>query len=542
MQAAIKFFLKYLAFFGVGLATAGLVAGWVSGTWDVLAIGLLIAGVVAIGTWLLFLGRFGDPNQPYFWQRRSTQVGTNALVSTLSVLVILGLINFVAVRNVYRVDLTETQLFTLAPETQQVLNSLEQPVKMYLFTREPDPNDQALLNRFTDQTPKFSFEYVDLQSNPALAQRFAQNNDALNQGVFLERFSEPNNQSVTQLVQTINPQVPLSESKIVNALMRVSSDRQPKIYFLQGHGEKSLEPGEDSISLAVQGLADRNFLVEPLNLAQTGAVPVDAAVIVIAGPQQPLFEPEVQLLEDYQNQGGSLLILLDPRQETGLDPLLEQWGILLDNRLAIDASGISQQLRLGSAAPIVQSYSDHPITRSFSNSISFYPYARPLEIVEVPNVRPNPIVLTNDRSWADANPDEKPVKFTEGEDRMGPLPIGVALSRLVLAQPTPTNAPADAASPVPAGINQESRLVVFGSTGFAIDGYFNQAINGDVLLNSISWLSQDDAQPLSVRPRDVKNRRLVVSPSLKTGLFISAVIVVPLLSTIMAIGLWWQRR
>ncbi len=392
MQAAIKFFLKYLAFFGVGLATAGLVAGWVSGTWDMLAIGLLIAGAVAIGTWLLFLGRFDDPNQPYFWQRRSTQVGTNALVSTLSALVILGLINFVAVRNVYRVDLTETQLFTLAPETQQVLNSLEQPVKMYLFTREPDPNDQALLNRFTDQTPKFSFEYVDLQSNPALAQRFAQSNDALNQGVFLERFSEPNNQSVTQLVQTINPQVPLSESKIVNALMRVSSDRRPKIYFLQGHGEKSLEPGEDSISLAVQGLADRNFLVEPLNLAQTGAVPVDAAVIVIAGPQQPLFEPEVQLLEDYQNQGGSLLILLDPRQETGLDPLLEQWGILLDNRLAIDASGISQQLRLGSAAPIVQSYSDHPITRSFSNSISFYPYARPLEIVEVPNVRPNPIV------------------------------------------------------------------------------------------------------------------------------------------------------
>ncbi len=125
---------------------------------------------------------------------------------------------------------------------------------------------------------------------------------------------------------------------------------------------------------------------------------------------------------------------------------------------------------------------------------------------------------------------------------MGPLPIGVALSRLVLAQPTPTNAPADTARPVPAGVNQESRLVVFGSTGFAIDGYFNQAINGDVLLNSISWLSQDDAQTLSVRPRDVKNRRLVVSPSLKTGLFISAVIVVPLLSTIMAIGLWWQRR
>jgi ABC-type uncharacterized transport system involved in gliding motility auxiliary subunit len=231
-----------------------------------------------------------------------------------------------------------------------------------------------------------------------------------------------------------------------------------------------------------------------------------------------------------------LLILLDPRTQTGLDPLLQKWGIRLDDRLAIDASGIGQQLRLGPAAPIVQRYSDHPITRSFANSISFYPYARPLEIVAVPDVRPNPIVVTNDKSWADANPDEKPVKFGEG-DRMGPLPIGVALSRLVVV---PTTAPSTA-SPAPVS-NLESRLVVFGNTAFAMDGYFNQGINGDVLLNSISWLSQDDTQPLSVRPRSVKNRRIIPSQSLVVGLFVSAVIVVPLLGLIAALGLWWRRR
>jgi ABC-type uncharacterized transport system involved in gliding motility auxiliary subunit len=281
-------------------------------------------------------------------------------------------------------------------------------------------------------------------------------------------------------------------------------------------------------------LTDRNFLVEPLSLAQTGSVPADAAVIVVAGPQKPLFEPEIQLLENFQAEGGSLLILLDPRTQTGLDPLLQKWGIRLDDRLAIDASGIGQQLRLGPAAPIVQSYSDHPITRSFANSISFYPYARPLEIVAVPDVRPNPIVVTNDKSWADANPDQKPVKFGEG-DRMGPLPIGVALSRLVAV---PTVAPA---SPAPVS-NLESRLVVFGNTAFAMDGYFNQGINGDVLLNSISWLSQDDTQPLSVRPRSVKNRRIIPSQSLVVGLFVSAVIVVPLLGLITALVLWWRRR
>jgi ABC-type uncharacterized transport system involved in gliding motility auxiliary subunit len=534
MKAAIKFFLKYAVFLGVGLASAGLMVGFVSGSWDMTASGLIIAGVVLMGIWLLFLGRLGDPNQPKFWQRRSTQVGTNALISTLSVLAILGLINFVAVRQVYRVDLTETQLFSLAPETKQVVKSLKQPVKLYLFTGDRDPNDQILLDRLTAQNQNLTVEYIDPQTNPTLAQRFNLKNDLVNKDVFLERFSKGQNRPITQLVQTINPQERLSESKIVNALIRVTSDRQPKIYFLQGHGEKTLEPGKASYSAAVKALTDRNFLAAPLSLAQTGAVPADAAVIVIAGPQKPLFEPELQLLENFQAEGGSLLVLLDPRTKTGLDPLLQKWGIKLDDRLAIDASGIGQQLRLGPAAPIVQRYSDHPITRSFANGISFYPYARPLEIVAVPDVRPNPIVVTNDKSWADANPDEKPVKFGEG-DRMGPLPIGVALSRLV-AVPT-----AATASPAPAS-NLESRLVVFGNTAFAMDGYFNQGINGDVLLNSISWLSQDDTQPLSVRPRSVKNRRIIPSQALVVGLFVSAVVVVPLLGLIAALVLWWRRR
>lgn len=556
MQAAIKFFLKNAIFLGVGMTMAGLIAGLVSGQWDVIATGLIIVGVVFMGMWLLFIGRLGDSQQPNFWQRRSTQVGTNALVATLSVLIMLGLVNFAAVRNVYRFDLTETQMFSLAPETKQVLRGLRYPTKMYLFTQERHPQDLALLDQFKAQSEKFTYEYVDPQTNPALAQRFEPKNDLVNKDVFVERFSQWEGQPVKQLVQRINPEVRLSESNIVNALIQVTTNRKPKIYFLQGHGEKALEPGENSLSVAIAALTDRNFQVEPLNLAQMGEVPVDAAAIVIAGPQQPLFAPEIDLLKQYQAQGGGLLVLLDPRTETGLDDLLAQWGIKLDNRLAIDGSGIGEALKLGPAAPIVQTYSNHPITRSFGNRISFYPFARPLEIVEVPNIRPNPIVITNDRSWADANPDAKPVEFDEAQDRLGPLPIGVALSRLIQtvpAAPSPTPTGAAPASPTPTSPtptaspssilgSQEARLVVFGNSAFAMDGYFNQAINGDVFINSIGWLAQDDAQPLSVRSRSFKSRRIIPAPALVAGLFWGPVVLVPVIGFGAAIGLWWRRR
>jgi ABC-type uncharacterized transport system involved in gliding motility auxiliary subunit len=522
MKATLKFLLKYLIFLGVGLVSAGLMAGFIAGNWDNVATGLIVVGVVLMGVWLLFLGRMGDPDQPNFWQRRSTQVGTNALVSTVSVLAILGLVNFVAVQHQQKFDLTETQLFSLAPETTDVLKTLKEPVNLYLFTTDRNPGDQGLLETFQRQNKNFKFEYVDPQTMPDLAQKLQLKNDPVSKDVYVERFSREKNQSFQQFVQIINPSQRLSESKLTNALLRLTSDRQPKIYFLQGHGERPIEAADQSLTQAVKALRDRNFVVEPLSLLQSAGVPSDAAAVVIAGPKQVLLEPEVKLLEDYQARSGNLMVLLDPRVKTGLDALLQNWGVILDDRLALDASKMREQMKLGPASPIVNRYSEHPITRTFRNSISFYPYARPLEIKEVTGVRPNPIVITNDETWAEANPEEKPIKFSKG-DRRGPLAIGVALSRVT----TP---------------NAEARMVVFGSVGFAIDGYFNQAINGDVVINSVSWLSQDSSQLMSVRSRDVRSRRIIPTPALVTGLFLAAVVIVPLLGLLAAAILWWRRR
>ncbi|MBD2326703.1 Gldg family protein [Alkalinema sp. FACHB-956] len=579
LRAFLKLF-KYAIWFGIGLTVAGLTAGFLSG-WTPLPMGLAIAGLVIIGIWLLFLGQYGDPDRPNFWQRRSTQVGTNALITTLAILLILGLVNFVAARNVQRVDLTETQLFTLAPETQAVLKKLNQPLTVYVFDRQPHPQDRDLLQNFRRMTPNLSFEFVDPDANPALAQKFSVKNDASNKDVYVENPSRQRN----QFVQSIGLQQRLSESRLVNGIIQATSDRQPKVYFLQGHGERALQPGEGSLALAAKELQGKNFASEPLNLAQTAKIPDDAAVIVVAGPKRPLFDKEVALLEDYLNRGGNLLLMVDPETKPDLDGLLNQWGILLDDRVAIDASGSGQLLGYGPASPVVQDYSEHPITKDFGNGISLYPLARPLEIKPVEGVQANPIILTSSQSWAESNLKEKPVK-QDANDRPGPLPLGVALSRQVDVQPvpspttpspspsssptisptvsptaspteSPTSSPSPTspsptspsptvtptASPTPSpGTKREARLVVFGNSSFASDAHFGVQLNGDVFLNSVSWLSQAEGQTLSIRPREMKNRRMAVTSLQAIGTTILALVIVPLLGLGTAIFLWWRRR
>lgn len=497
---------NYLFWLGPAIVIIGAVAGVISGSWAIPQ-GLMITGVVITGLWLLFTARARN-----WWNRRSTQAGTNALVATLSVLVILGLINFLAARYPLRVDFTETQLYTLAPQSRQLVRNLPQPVKVWIFDRNQDAQDRELLENYRRQSSQFSFEYVDPQVQPGLAQKFG-----------VKQFGEVYLEAAQRrrLVQVVSPQERLSEVRLTNALQQITSDRTTKVYFLQGHGETSVT-GEGGFSQALSVLGEKNYLNEPLNLTQQ-RIPQDAAVIVLASPKRALFALEVKALSDYLNRGGSLLLMLDPNTNPGVDSLLNTWGITLDQRIVIDPAGAS--IGYGPTVAVVNTYGNHPITKDFGDGISFYREARPLEVREVARVQATPLLLTNPQSWAESDLQASDLQFDSARDRNGPLTLGVALSRKLTAPQS-----------------KEARLVVIGDADFASDGLFEQQLNGDVFLNALSWLSKQDEQSLSIRPKEAKNRRINLTSSQANVLGLTAVILIPLIGLIAAAFIWWQRR
>lgn len=118
------------------------------------------------------------------------------------------------------------------------------------------------------------------------------------------------------------------------------------------------------------------------------------------------------------------------------------------------------------------------------------------------------------------------------------------------ANPTPSPSPI---TPTPANLTPpseqkpekpatESRLVVIGNSEFVTNTIFQQQLNGDVFLNSVTWLSQQDQQPLSIRPKEPKNRRMNLSTSQANLLTLSSLFVLPLLGLVTAATIWWKRR
>lgn len=506
--------VQYLVWVGVSLFFVGLSAGLVSGAWGAAPMVLMILGLALIAFWILL-----QVTAQGFWMKRSTQVGTNALVATAAMLIILGLTNVLVARYPQQVDLTENQILSLAPQSREVVKGLEEPVKAYIFTPDKAPQVDNLLGNYARINPdKFSYEFVDPVQAPALVQAFNLKDPG---DIYLDTGSRK------PFVQNIFRE-PFSESKITNALARLKSDRVDSVYFLQGHGEHTPE----QISQALELLGDRNYDVQPINLAEQlnsgQGLPDAASVVIVSGPQRSLFAEEVKALGSFVDGGGGLLLLIDPNTDPKLNPLLSSWGVSLDDRLIIDGSdalGLNATggvVGLGPTSPLVTRYGDHPITASFGNGISFYPLSRAINIQERSGIEATPLLLTNEQSWAEKDI-EAQVQFNAERDQQGPLILGAALSK-------------------PGDGEQESRLVVIGNASFVTNGPVQQQLNPDVFANAITWLSQRENEVLSISPREMTNRRLVLSPLKGNGVAFFAVLLLPLIGFGSAGFLWWQRR
>jgi ABC-type uncharacterized transport system involved in gliding motility auxiliary subunit len=497
-------YLKYLLYFGITLLVAAASASIITAKVSPIYLILIILGIVSI--LLSLINQIKD-----FLSKKSAQAGTNALITTISIIIIILLINLLTSRYNFRLDLTENQILSLAPQSQEIVQNLPQKLKVWVFTRDVNLFDKELLENYSRHGKNFSFEFVDPEIKIEIAQQFNIQNIG---EVYLEYQDKRN------LITTLNSNENLSEILITNAIESIQKQETTQIYFLQGHGEATLDNQENGLSRVVSNLEAKGNIVESINLATTSAIPEQTDLIIIPGPQKELFPGEINALESYLNSGKSLMVMLDPGINTGLEPLLDKWGIALDQRLLIDGSGKGETLGLGPATIIITDYGNHPITQNFGNNISVFPLARHSKIIPTLGIQATPILITNQQTWAETDLTGKEVRFNEGIDLPSPLYLGVAL------------------------VNEKtnSRLVFIGNSTFATNSWIGQQFNQDLFLNSINWLSQDDNVTLSIAPREAKNRRINLNQTQSLIISLLALFLLPISALTTSGIIWWQRR
>jgi ABC-type uncharacterized transport system involved in gliding motility auxiliary subunit len=341
------------------------------------------------------------------------------------------------------------------------------------------------------------------------------------------------------------------EERLSEAIRRVLHKERKKIAFLTGHGELSDPRERRGFKTARKALESEGFELADLNLLKDGEVPRDLAVVIIAAPQKDLLPSEAAALKKYLEGGGRVFILLDPFQDAGLKNLLAGYGIGLDDGIIFEFNQLTQDRAI--LSPIITQYGRHRITQDFT-LFTIFPSPRPLHLnQEIKGVLLTPLVTTSPQSWAKFGQDwekkgqkeNKPLYDPE-RDKKGPFTVAA------LAEPQPAPKPKDtgdkpAKSPDENAASDKSPkgpqayLAVFGDADFAADEFFNQLGNGDLFLNTVNFLAEEEKQ-IIIRKDEQKLEPLTLTTWKTLIIFFISVILLPLAMLTAGVAVYLRRR
>jgi ABC-type uncharacterized transport system involved in gliding motility auxiliary subunit len=545
-----KFFRSGLIFIaGVALlALAGAIqAILLDGQLWILLIGAAGAGLVAWGAYAL-RAEFA----PLVRQRRGEIV-----LYTLGVVGVLCAIAYLSVQFTARLDMTEEGRYSLSRQTVTMLKRLEKPVRITFFHDPMMRETVELYELMARQTDKLTLEFFDPMLNPAQARM---------RGV---QFAG------TSILESEGRKMQFNgstESEIANAILRISLGVTQRVCFLDGHREPdpfSMESHDHmegtaghthglgsvyvmhqqhGMAKARNALETLNYTAEKISLSQSGSAETLAkcSLLVVAGPQLALLPVEVSTIQRFLAAGGNAFFLLDPFMRTGLEPVLGEYGIIVDDDIVIDESS---HFWADPSSPAVTDYNYHPISQDLP--LTFFPGVRsfspPPERIPGTDVIP----LANSSKQSYGQTDSRRTHFEKGKDLPGPLTLMVAAIR----RPAPANdalyrtpeagkaaaKTGKARNNAPVPVTGRSRIAVVGDSDFATNSFFHIMGNGKLFLNTVNYLASKE-NLIGLEPRSQDLPRVNLTNRQMKGTFFLAVILIPALLAAVGFAVWWKQR
>ncbi|HXN06397.1 MAG TPA: Gldg family protein [Nitrospiria bacterium] len=445
-----------------------------------------------------------------FSKKRSTRMGTGSFVTLLLFLGILGIIAVLGTRHHFRYDLSESGDFSLSPQTKKILKETQKEIKITAFLEEAAPDLEKakdLLNNFKYQSSKISYEMVDPVKRPTIAKRYGVTQSGT---MILESGGK---ESRTRAV---------SEEELVNAIIRMNQEKKKTVYFLEGHGEHKISDTEkEGYSIAKSGLEKDGFVVKNILLLQEGKVPDDAAVLVIGGPVSAFLPAEKSALETWLSKGGKVIFMVDPETRSGLDDLLEKYGILLHKDLVIDPR--SKLMGADFTIPVVSEFPRHEITKEMKAPV-FFPVARSFDFIKEKGseIDFQALAMSDPGSWGETKIQTGTAKFDQGEDFPGPLVMAAVFSFKDTGK-------------------MPAKWIMVGDSDFITNNFFQAFGNGDFFLNMVSYLAEEK-NLISIRPNPVKSGTLLLTSRTGIWFFLVPVIIIPGVVLLAGILVWRKRR
>lgn len=431
--------------------------------WITIPESLLLNGAITVFSLLLSAGLIIMFKERFsvFYKSEYFKGFSTACISALLIFSILGVINFLAFKNPFFFDMTKKGHNSLTEQTQKVLKEMKGPVNVKVFSNKAFfGRARGYLEQYRLIKNDINAEYIDVNLRPDQVKKYNIEKDP----TFIVSYKEKS----LKLKE-------ISELDLVNTLVNLQRTDIPIIGYVKDHQTLDLEnKDKDGGSFLDSVIRDSSYKLQEFLLQQSSKIPSEYKAVVIMGPKGAFFEKELEVLDDYLANGGTLLVALDPNFQSDVISDFRKWlhkyGIEIHNNIVIDR--LKYVTGSNGSVPIVHQFNaNHDITKELKDAI-FFPLTSSVSSIGdselAKSFEPLGLSQAYPAAWADASLDEfinGKITFNEDKDIKGPISYFGAVEK------------------------ENTRIVAFGNSSFVSNNYAKFTKNFSLVANCLKWLT-----------------------------------------------------
>ena len=440
------------------------------------------------------------------------------------------------------IDFSQEKLYTLTQESKDKVKNIDKDVHIYFVGSTDDDANLDIAKQYKKANERIVAEAVDINNRPDLAQKYGIESGT--QGIIVECGEKSKVLTSSDLVtydtttyETIN----IAEEKLTSSILSVTSNKVPKVYFLEGYSEFSLDKNMNYLKTFLSNEVNE---VKTLDVLSTGKIPDDCDTLVITTPSKDFDDIATNAIIDYINSGRNILwmnsAITSKKDIPNVNKVLEIYGV---NPFEVGIIRETDTSKMVTNSPdlIIPEIESSTVTKDLYNTTGvILVNATKINInedkLEELKVKKTELALASKDSYFRTNFNNQQDAISS-EDEKGTFIVGAELAKTIKEKNEETNESA-----------VTSKLIIYGENYFVSDYQLSQnsqygaiqlAYNKDLVLNSIAYLVD--------RPEDItarKNTGTVTYTATEEQDTIIRIIIfaVPFIIIIVGIVIWQIRR
>lgn len=440
--------------------------------------------------------------------------------------------------NLSDIDLTKDKIFTLSETSKTIIHNIKQDVEIILVKM--DTYSQSVVDfayKYKKENDKIKItEISNVTKYPELTAKYNLTENTYE--IIVRSGKEEKIISTSDLYTydySTGEKKDLTEEAITNALLSVTTENKPKLYFVSGHNDNL----EYYLTDFKKKLEDEANTVESLDILTTAKVPDDCSALVITTLNDDLKTVERDAILKYIKAGGKIILFTDANvaktNMPNFQKVLDEYGVSISEGIMIEQD-TSKMLSGSPSAIIVTVNEGSSVTDKINMSMNacFINSGKinlaDDEKMEKLGVTSEILATTSDKAFYRSNLSISTTSKVSGDEE-GKAVVGALLTKKIDDDKT-------------------SKLIVYSNNVFitnmqvAINSqYYIYAYefynNQDLALNSISYLTGRDDTILIRKNTDVTTYTVTEKQQI---IILTIIFAVPVLIVIAGIIIWQVRR